>query len=43
VEAFRSAWKGLTKDQRELVADKMEIFKARAEGADAMTGQQVPA
>lgn len=35
VEAFRDAWKGLTKEQRALVADMMDEFKARAEKADA--------
>lgn len=34
-EAFRESWKALTKDQRALVADKMDEFKARAEAADA--------
>lgn len=40
VEAFRDAWKSLTKDQRALVADKMDEFKARAEKADAAEVQE---
>lgn len=35
VEAFHESWKALTKEQRTLVADKMDEFKARAEAADA--------
>lgn len=35
VEAFRESWKSLSKEQRALVADKMDEFKARAEAAGA--------
>lgn len=32
--AFRDAWKALSKDQRALIADRMDEFKARADKAD---------
>lgn len=35
VEAFRAAWADLAKDKRELVADRMDMFKDRATKADA--------
>lgn len=35
-DAFRAAWKELAKSQRALVADQMDVFKARCEKADAL-------
>lgn len=38
-EAFRAAWKDMGKDQRALVADRMDEFKRHAEAADAKGGE----
>lgn len=35
-EAFRDAWKALSKEQRALIADRMDEFRARADKADAV-------
>lgn len=43
VEAFRTAWKNLTPERRNLVADHMDTFKSRAEAADAKTVQETQA